>query len=131
MIKRLVLMAVFVFLMVLVAGCNASGGETNDAVAAGEELFNQTVIGENAGCITCHSLEPDVVIVGPSLAAFAHEAEEEGEDLGMTAEAFIRESILEPQAKIRDGFQPVMPTFKGMLDDDKIRFLIEYIKTLK
>ena len=46
-------------------------------------------------------------------------------------EDYIRESIMDPQAKIREGFPPVMPTFKGMLDDDKITFLIEYIKTLK
>jgi cytochrome c oxidase subunit 2 len=46
-------------------------------------------------------------------------------------ENYLRESILDPQAKIRDGYPPAMPTFKGMLDDDKIRFLIEYIKTLQ
>lgn len=46
-------------------------------------------------------------------------------------ENYIRESIMDPQAKVRDGYQPVMPTFKGILSDDEIGYLIEYIKTLK
>ena len=46
-------------------------------------------------------------------------------------ENYIRESIMDPQAKVRDGYQPVMPTFKGILSDDEISYLIEYIKTLK
>ncbi len=44
---------------------------------------------------------------------------------------YIRESIMDPQAKVREGYQPVMPTFKGILSDDEITYLIEYIKTLK
>ena len=43
---------------------------TGDA-ARGEDLFNQTVIGAQPGCITCHSLEPDQVLVGPSMAGIA------------------------------------------------------------
>ena len=43
----------------------------------------------------------------------------------------LRESIIDPQAKIRQGYQPVMPTFKGILSDDEIGYVTEYIKTLK
>jgi cytochrome c oxidase subunit 2 len=46
-------------------------------------------------------------------------------------ENYIRESIMDPQAKIRKGYPPAMPTFKGLLNDDEITYLIEYIKTLK
>jgi cytochrome c oxidase subunit 2 len=46
-------------------------------------------------------------------------------------ENYIRESILEPQAKIHEGFQPVMPSFAGTLDDNQINAIIEYIKTIE
>ena len=48
----------------------------------------------------------------------------------MADEAYLRESILEPQAKIVAGFEPVMPTFKGRLKDKEITAIIEYIKSL-
>ena len=46
-------------------------------------------------------------------------------------ENYIRESVLEPQAKIVAGFQPVMPTYQGILKDRDIDALIAYIKSLK
>jgi cytochrome c oxidase subunit 2 len=46
-------------------------------------------------------------------------------------EDYIRESILDPQAKIVLGFQPVMPTFQGRLKDQEITAIIEYVKTVK
>ena len=45
--------------------------------------------------------------------------------------ASIRESILNPQAKIVKGFEGVMPTFAGSLRDRQILGVIEYLKTLK
>ena len=44
---------------------------------------------------------------------------------------YIRESILEPEAKIVKGYQPVMPTYKGVLSDKDITALIEFIKSRK
>ena len=45
-------------------------------------------------------------------------------------EEYIRESILDPQAKIVAGYPPVMPTSKGQIDAQQLRELIEYIKSL-
>jgi cytochrome c oxidase subunit II len=45
-------------------------------------------------------------------------------------EAYIRESILDPRAKIAKGFPPVMPTFRGQLSEEQILALIAYIKSL-
>ena len=45
-------------------------------------------------------------------------------------EAYIRESILEPQAKIVSGFEPVMPTFQGLVTEEQVVQLIEYVKSL-
>jgi cytochrome c oxidase subunit 2 len=46
-------------------------------------------------------------------------------------DAYLKESMLAPQAKIVAGFQPVMPTFQGVLSDREVVAIIEYIKTLK
>ena len=46
-------------------------------------------------------------------------------------ENYIRESILEPQAKARVGYRKVMPTYQGQLKDEEINAIISYIKTLK
>jgi cytochrome c oxidase subunit 2 len=46
-------------------------------------------------------------------------------------DAYIRESILQPNAKIVAGFQPVMPTFQGQLTEEQILALTAYIKSLQ
>jgi cytochrome c oxidase subunit 2 len=46
-------------------------------------------------------------------------------------EAYIRESILNPSAKLTAGFQPIMPTFQGLVSEEQLLELIEYIKTLR
>jgi cytochrome c oxidase subunit 2 len=45
-------------------------------------------------------------------------------------DGYIRESILTPQAKLVSGFQPVMPTFQGLVNEEGVMSLIEYIKSL-
>jgi cytochrome c oxidase subunit 2 len=46
-------------------------------------------------------------------------------------ENYIRESILDPQAKIVKGFGPVMPTFRGQISDAEIGEVTAYIESLK
>jgi cytochrome c oxidase subunit 2 len=45
-------------------------------------------------------------------------------------EAYIRESILYPSAKIVAGYQPIMPTYKGQVTEEQLLQLITYIKSL-
>jgi cytochrome c oxidase subunit II len=45
-------------------------------------------------------------------------------------EGYIRESILQPQAKVVAGFQPVMPTFQGLVTEEQLLQLIAYVKSL-
>ncbi len=82
-------------------------------------------------CTQCHSTD-GTAKTGPSLQAIFGEDHKmrDGSSVAVD-ENYIRESIMDPQAKVRAGFQPVMPTFKGILTDDEIGYLIEYIKTLK
>ncbi len=82
-------------------------------------------------CAGCHSLD-GAVGAGPSWKGIF------GRTGVMTAgpdivadENYIRESILEPQAHIVKGFGPVMPSFKGILQDKEIDAIISFMKTLK
>ena len=122
--KRLSILFVFVLVLsVVLTACGGGGGEvSDDAAAAGEKLFKQTVIGAQAGCATCHSLDAGVVIVGPSL-----------DGVGNRSEDFLRESILDPDAKLADGFPAgTMPQVWGdELTDEQVDQLVAFMLTLK
>ena len=45
-------------------------------------------------------------------------------------EEYLRESIVNPQAKLVEGFQPLMPTFQGLISEEGLMQLIAYIKSL-
>ena len=45
-------------------------------------------------------------------------------------DAYIRESILDPQAKVVAGYQPIMPTFQGLVTEEQLLQLIAYVKSL-
>jgi cytochrome c oxidase subunit II len=45
-------------------------------------------------------------------------------------DAYIRESIMNPQAKVVAGFQPIMPTFQGIVTEEQVLQLIAYVKSL-
>lgn len=82
-------------------------------------------------CTQCHSVD-GTAKTGPTMKGIfgANHKMRDGSTVEVD-ENYVRESIMDPQAKVRDGYQPVMPTFKGILTDDEIGYLIEYIKTLK
>ena len=82
------------------------------------------------GCAQCHSVDGRGGI-GPTLqGVFGHEQQLVSGQLVTADEDYIRESILEPQAKVVAGYQPVMPTYKGRLKDAEITAIIEYLKVL-
>jgi len=85
---------------------------------------------EIRGCTQCHSTTGTPGI-GPTFKdAFGKtETLRDGSKVAVD-ENYIRESLLEPQAKVVAGFEPVMPTFKGRLKDQEITVLIEFIKSL-
>ena len=122
--KRLSLLVVFIFaLSVVLTACGGGGGDSmDDTAVAGEKLFNQTVIGSQAGCITCHSLDAGVVIVGPSL-----------DGIGNRSEDYLKESILDPDANLADGFPAgTMPQVWGdELTSEQVDQLVAFMLTLK
>jgi mono/diheme cytochrome c family protein len=132
--KSLILMFLFVLaLSVVLTACGGGGGESSEsnAASAGENLFNQTVISNQAGCITCHSLDADVVIVGPSMNGIGNRA---GSTVsGMSAEDYLSESILDPDAYLVEGYPAgTMPqVWQDELSSEQVDQLVAYMLTLK
>lgn len=118
-------------LLTACGGTDTSGPEPTGAARSGEELFSQRILGSNAGCITCHSLDPDTRLVGPSIAGVAARA---GSRVpGLRAEDYLRQSIVEPSAFVVDGFEDgKMPAdWEEMLSPEEVEALVAYLLTLQ
>ena len=103
----------------------AAGGGGGQATGAnaGEQLFQQ------AGCVACHTGAQGAP--GPQLAGRFGSQVELADGGTVTAdENYLQESLLEPQAKVVKGYQPIMPSYKGRLTDEEVFTLVTYIETL-
>lgn len=83
------------------------------------------------GCVQCHTID-GTARTGPSFKGTFGTRQPLAD--GSTVdedENYIRESILEPLKKVRAGFRPVMPSYKGQLKDPEIDAIIEFIKSIK
>jgi len=100
----------------------------NDPKLALPEGGKQTY--EQRGCKQCHSID-GTANTGPTWKGMFGSQVKLADGTTVTAdENYVRESIMDPTAKVVAGFQPVMPTFKGSLKDRQITGIIEYMKTL-
>jgi cytochrome c oxidase subunit 2 len=120
--KTFYLVVVILLAALVLAACGGGGDAGDPAVDAGKDLFAQSVIGTQAGCITCHSLDGSVV-VGPSMQGIGSRADE----------AYIRNSILDPNATLVEGFPAdTMPNVWGAeLSDEQVDQLVAYLLSLK
>ncbi|MEO8429017.1 MAG: DUF6797 domain-containing protein [Verrucomicrobiota bacterium] len=93
-------------------------------------------VAELMGCVACHSNDGTLLgKVGPTWKGlFGHERMFADGSKTVANEAYIRESIREPAAKVVRGFEKSdtgMPSYEGVLSDAQIEALILYIKTLE
>jgi cytochrome c oxidase subunit 2 len=102
-----------------------SGGVPEGSLAStGAKLF------ADLACNTCH--RPDAQGRGPVLEGlFGKTVALQSVETVTVDEAYVRESILTPAAKITGGFQPIMPTFQGLVTEEQLLALVEYVKSLK
>jgi cytochrome c oxidase subunit 2 len=102
-----------------------SGGTPGGSLAdVGQKLF------ADLACNTCH--RPDAQGRGPVLDGLLGKTVSLQSGGTIVAdEAYLRESILNPSAKVTAGYQPIMPTFQGLVSEDQLLQLIEYIKSLQ
>jgi nitric oxide reductase subunit C len=119
-------------LVVALAACGggaapSDGGDSTGDASAGETVFSEVAA---PACNTCHSLEPGVTLVGPSLANIGAEAGSMVAD--QSAEEYLRESIVNPSAFMVPGFADLMPaTYGAQLTEKQINDLVAYLLTLK
>ena len=100
-----------------------SGGSTGPLSATGEKIFAEL------GCVTCH--RSDTQGRGPNLQGVFGKPVLLEDGRTVTAdENYVRESILDPGAKIVNGFKPVMPTFQGIVSEEQLNALVAYVKSL-
>ena len=85
---------------------------------------------KSKACVTCHTID-GTASQGPSLLGIYGKNEQltDGSSV-LVDENYLRESLLNPAAKIVKGYQPVMPPYQGLLNDKEVDALIAYIKSL-
>lgn len=83
------------------------------------------------GCLSCHAID-NQKSVGPSWKGlYDAQRKLQGGAAVKADDAYLKESIDNPGAKVAEGYTNSMPPFQGKLDDKQIKSIIEYIKTLK
>jgi cytochrome c oxidase subunit II len=100
-----------------------NGGSTGPLSATGEKVFSEL------GCSTCH--RSDSQGRGPNLQGVFGKPVQLEDGRTITAdENYVRECILDPGARRVKGFQPIMPTFQGLVSEEQVNALVAYIKSL-
>jgi len=100
-----------------------AGGSAGAMSASGQQVFEQM------GCVTCH--RADTQGRGPNLDGIFGKPVMLDDGRTVTAdENYIRESILNPSAKVVSGFKPIMPTYQGQISEETLGELVSYIKSI-
>lgn len=108
--------------------CSGSSSDTppptpDPITAEGRRVFQRN-------CASCHSADPNTVIVGPSLAGIATHAATRVE--GLDARQYIEQSILAPDAYVVEGYTDLMPKdFGRKLSGEELDAVITYLFTLE
>ncbi len=101
----------------------SGGGEMGSFAGTGQKLFQEL------GCTTCHRF--DTQGRGPNLVGVYGKPVLLADGSTVVADdAYVRESILNPGAKVVAGFQPIMPSFQGIVTEDQLLSLIAYVKSI-
>ena len=101
-----------------------AGGASGSPAQEGEKLF------QSLACVTCH--RADSGARGPRLdGLFGRPVRLTGGETVIADADYIRESILNPTAKVVDGYQPIMPTFQGLVSEEGVMQLVAYIQSLQ
>jgi nitric oxide reductase subunit C len=120
-------------------GTAVPAAASSNPIALGEALFGKTP----PACFSCHSTQPGIQVVGPSLAGVGTRAAEILKNpaytgTAKTPEDYIRESILHPSVYVVPGptfsaaGQSIMPAiYQTMLKPEDIDHLVAYLATLK
>ena len=96
------------------------------SAALGAQVF------QRAGCVGCHSVDGSTAgKTGPTLkGVYGAQVKLVNRPPRLRDEAYIRESILEPSKDVVQGYEPFMPSYRGVLSDAEVSSLVLYLRTL-
>jgi mono/diheme cytochrome c family protein len=102
------------------------------AAVAASSATEGAQIFQRVGCVACHSVDgTQAGKTGPTLkGVYGSPVQLTGKPARVADEAYLLQSILEPGADIVKGFEPGMPSFRGVLSEAQVRSLVMYIQTL-
>ncbi|MGH8017934.1 MAG: c-type cytochrome, partial [Opitutaceae bacterium] len=102
----------------------ASGDSGYTAIDHGRQLFLRH------GCSGCHA--PASPVRAPMLEGiFGRQVPLDNQAFVLADDRYIRDSILQPQREIAAGYEPVMPSYDGVISENDLLDLIAYIKSLR
>ncbi len=91
---------------------------------AGQQMF------ESLGCASCHGANGEGGRGPALLGLFGSNVVLNNNQTVKADEGYVRESILNPQAKIVSGFGPIMPSFQGQVNEEQLLQLVAFVKSL-
>jgi len=91
---------------------------------AGQQMF------ESLGCASCHGANGEGGRGPALLGLFGSNVVLNNNQTVRADEGYVRESILNPQAKIVSGFGPIMPSFQGQVNEEQLLQLVAFVKSL-
>jgi len=101
----------------------SSGGTAGSMSEKGEALFQQL------GCVNCHV--NDATGRAPKLVGlYGTKVDLKGGATVVADASYIRESIVHPLTQVVNGYDAIMPTFQGLVTEDQIQQLVEYLKSI-
>lgn len=103
---------------------SGNAGNTTPAVA-GQQLY------QSLGCVSCHGANGEGGRGATLAGLFGRQIQLANNQTIVADEVYLRESIINPQAKLVEGFGPIMPTFQGQVTEDQLMQLLAFIKSLQ
>jgi len=102
---------------------SGNANQTSPA-AAGQSMY------ESLGCASCHGANGEGGRGPALLGVFNSNVVLSGNQTVKADEGYLRESITNPQAKIVNGFGPIMPSFQGQVNEEQLLQLVAFVKSL-
>ena len=102
-----------------------SGHVAGDLAVAGERLAT------SYGCLRCHTIDGSAHIGPTWLGLYGSKVKLKGGQIVTADDAYLTESMMDPMVKIVDGYQPVMPSYLGILSGPEADAIVEYIHSLR